>query len=809
MEESQEKNIFVPEEVKYDKEIRIAVASSRMAKRWSNKPITVSEFALKLSNIVKTQETLEEYMALPKPEQDSVKDIGGYVGGVLKEGLRRKDMVQNRQLLTYDIDFGKVGTVDRIKKVLKNYCFTISSTHKYTPKYPRFRLIVYPDRPMLPDEFMAVSRRIANNIDIEAFDDGSYDVNRLLFWPSSPSDGKLLFFHNDEPFLPVDTVLSAYGKDDAWKDARLWPRSSRETKSFDRLLKKQADPLEKKGIIGAFCRIVPLKIALTEYLGDIYRKESDDRYSYIDGTSTNGLVIYSDKWAYSNHSSDPACGQLCNTYDLIRIHKFGHEDAKAKMGTPTHRLPSYREMVEWARGIKEVKAELVKARIDLDASEFDVFDDNAEEPKDETLWNRLQVKDDGTVKPTFLNAILIVRYDDKINGLMRFNELSQVPESCATGDDWTDGDSFKVREHVGAVYSVDFPERKIEDAISNQALKHRYHPIQDYLSGLTWDRVERLETVFIDYFGCDDNVYVREVGKCWFAAAVYRVFEAGYKFDTALVISGAQGIGKTSFLREVGKIDWYGELSSFEDKEAVEQTLGKWIIEISEMSATNKHDQEQQKTFLSACHTRTRLSYDKRAKDYKRQCVFSGSTNQDQYLKDSTGGRRWWPLDATVEEVDLVKLRGEVDQLWAEATKLYMDDHTTLLSVEARIIAMGQQEEKREADVWDGVINEWLKLTSFEDRYTTKFGEPDEKNGVLEQRTRVCIQEVWEDCLDNNRTIKPSRLDQNRIAAVLNNNPEWKKYVSRNGNGLSARLRFGKRFGSQRAWVISVADVPF
>ena len=807
--------------VKNDKDINIATASNRQAKRWKNQTIKISEFVAKLEKTLRTHETFDEYIQMPKNEQDQIKDVGGYVAGVLKEGLRRKTHVQNRQLLTYDIDFGKPGTVEKIKKHLRQYAFTISGTHKHTAKKPRFRLIVYPDRPMTNDEFSAVARKVASDIDMEVFDDGSYDVNRLLYWPSTSEDGEFIFWHNDRGFLPVDKVLASYGDDDEWQDSTLWPRSSRETKTFDRLLKRQADPLGKKGVVGAFCRVVPIKTALAEYLGDIYKKESADRYTFIDGSSSKGLVVYDDRFVFSNHATDPASNQLCNAFDIVRLHRFGHEDVEAKIGTPVHRLPSYREMSEWARDIPEVKADLVKNRIDVGASDFDVFEDEdgeegSGEAGDESLWNRLQTKEDGSVKPTFLNAVLILRHDPKINGLMRFNELSQVPERDSDekdwkgGEDWGDADSFKVREHVGAVYDVDFPDRKIEDAILNQALKRRYHPIRDYLSGLVWDGVGRIETVFIRYFGCSDDVYVREVALCWFVAAVYRVFEPGYKFDTALVIAGEQGIGKTSFLREIGKIEWYGELSSFEDKEGVEQTLGKWIIEISEMTATNKQQIEQQKTFLSACHTRTRLSYDRRAKDYKRQCVFSGSTNQDQYLKDSTGNRRWWPLDATVEEVDLEKLRGEVDQLWAEATQLYMDDRTVLLSDEARIIAMGEQEEKREADVWDGIINEWLEDEDYKDRYDTKYGSmDDEDGGELEERKRVCIKEIWEDCLDKSKQNEPSRLEQNRIAAILNNNPDWEKHVSNNGKGKSQKLRFGKRFGIQRAWVLDVADIPF
>ena len=792
-------------ELQFDKEISIATAPSRQSVRWKNKSIKISDFVFRLSKTLRTDETSNEYFAMPKGDQDEIKDVGAFVGASLKAGRRRKKDVINRTLITLDLDYAEPGIIEKIKKTIKS-CHSVYSTHKFTSKHPRLRLLIWPDRPMTVDEYQAVSRRMADKVGIEAMDDTSYESNRLFYYPSTSSDGEYVFYHHDGAFLPIDKVLAAYGDEDAWKNGANWPRSSRETKSFERLLKKQADPLGKSGAVGAFCRVVPIIEAIEEHLGDIYRKEKKGRYTYIEGSSTNGLVVYDDRFAFSNHDSDPCSGQLVNAFDLLRLHKFGHLDDKGvRVGTPTHKLPSYREMVEWSRSIPEVHLELVNNKIDIDAGEFDVFDNDDEPSEDWKL--RLQVKETGEIKPTLYNSLLIVRYDEKINTLMRFNELSQVQESCATGDDWSDGDAIDVREYVGGVYGVDFPERKIEDAITSQALKRYYHPIRDYLGDLVWDGVKRVETVFIDYFGCEDNKYVREVAQCWFTAGVYRVFEPGYKFDTSLVIAGEQGIGKTSFLREIGKVEWYGELSSFEDKEAVEQTLGKWIIEISEMSATNKHDQEQQKTFLSACHTRTRLSYDRRAKDYKRQCIFSGSTNQDQYLKDSTGGRRWWPLDATIGEVDLVKLRGEVDQLWAEAVRLYMADHPTLLTLEAREIATGEQENKREADIWDGVINEWLPTQALEDRYGTKLGSTEnETTGILEHREFICIQEIWEDCLDNNRITKPSRLDQNRIAAILNKNPDWTKYVSRDGKGKGDRKRFGVRFGSQRAWV---TDIPF
>ena len=790
------------DELEHNQDINIAVASTRLAKKWVNKPISVSEFVKKLAKTVRTQESFDEYLDMSKADQDSVKDIGGYVGALLKGGRRTKGAVSHRTIVTFDIDFGTTETIGRIKKVLGNVCYTVSSTHKHTKKKPRFRLIVYPDRPMSNDEYVAVARKIAEKVDIEVFDEGSYDLNRLLYWPSSSSDGEFLFEHNDKPFLVVHKALAQYGEDDAWKNTLLWARSSRETKSFDRMMKKQADPLAKKGIIGAFCRIVPLKQALSEYLGDIYRKEGKDRYTYIEGSSTNGLVVYGEL-AYSNHASDPAHAQCCNAFDLLRIHKFSHLDDKAKVGTATHKLPSYREMMEFARDIPAVKTDLVKSKLEVDVGDFDVFDEDDEGEVGEegagrvvADWEgKLQAKESGEIKPTFFNAVMILKHDPVVNRRMRFNEFSLNVESVerGEGENWGSADSYAVREYVGGKYIVDIPELKIEQAIENNALRNRYHPVRKYLEDLVWDGVGRIETLFIDYFGCPDNVYSREVAQCWFSAAVHRIFEPGYKFDTALVISGEQGIGKTMFIRELGLRKWYGELSSFDPKIAMEEIAGKWIVEINEMGATNKQDLERQKSFLSASATRVRMSYGRHPTDFKRQQVFFGSTNRSEYLKDSTGNRRWWPLNATKKSVDIAKLRAEVDQIWAEAyASLWVQSKKVYLSNEATKVALEVQEHEREEDEWVGMIDAWLEKDAYHDRYdsTEQFD-----TGNLVHRDRVCRVEIWEDCLNMKQSIRPS--DRARIGQIMKDNSEWKKFNS---------IRFGKRYGRQRGWK---KEVPF
>lgn len=791
----------VEQGLNHDWEIHIATASSRKSTNWRNGSTTVADFVRRLSSTVRTAETVEQFARMPKPEQDHIKDVGGFVGGLLKAGRRTGHAVANRQLLTLDMDHAPRDALDKIRDALPGVCWSVYSTHKHSSARPRLRLIVYPDRPTLPDEYQPAMRKIADKVGIDFFDHTTYQTNRMMYWPSTPSDGEFLFQHNDAPPLAVDALLAEYGEDEAWKDISLWPIGSAESGMTERKASRQADPLTKKGVVGAVCRVIPIREAISEYLGDVYRHESGGRYSFLGGTTSSGLVIYDEKFAYSNHESDPAFGQLLNTFDLLRVHLFGAQDDEVAENTPANRLPSYRAMVDWARDNKAVKTELVSSGLEIDSSAFDVFEDvptdDGEEDEDRPEWMAdLQIAENGIAKSTFFNATMIMQKDVKVRGLMRFNEFSMTVENAITGENWSAPDSYKVRKYIGRKYQTDFPESKIEQAIEDRAHANSYHPIRDYLQSLEWDGEERLETILIDTLGAEDSLYVREATKCWFAAAVYRVMEPGYKHDTALVLGGPQGIGKTSFLQIIGKGDWYGELSSFDNKVAMEEIGGKWIIEISEMGATNRHEIEQQKAFLSATVTRARPAYAKHPVDYKRQCVFCGTTNQDEYLKDSTGNRRFWPIDCGQGEADLEGLRKIVDLLWAEAFYLYAMDSDTQLSPEARKAATQRQEAKRESDPWEGVILEWLESDAPKQRYDTLHqfdygdGEPE-----TEVRDRVCALEIWEDCLKMRNDIRQH--DRRRIAAIMRNADLWESH--------QGQIRFGSRFGRQKGWVKVVA----
>ena len=773
------------EGLQYLKEIAIATGVSRQTVTWRNQAVPLKAFVKRLERTVRTAETFAEYQAMPKADQDTIKDVGAFVGGSLKGGRRRKEDVSNRSIVTLDIDYGTPETIGRIAEALGDVTYTIYSTHNHRPDRPRLRLIVYPDRVMTVDEYPAVSRMIASKVGIDLFDDTSYDLNRLFYWPSAAMDGEWIFYHNDREFLKVGELLGEYGPEEAWRDTVLWPRSSRETRSFDNMLRRQANPLEKKGVVGAFCRAFHIHDAILTHLSGVYKRETEDRYTYVDGSTTKGLVIYGEL-AFSNHGSDPAGGQCCNSFDLVRIHKFGSLDEEVDIDTPTTRRPSYTEMVQWARELPAVRADLIESHLDIDASAFDVFD--AAEGTGVEAWRQeLQVTDNGLVKGTYYNADWIIKHDPKLKDLVRFNEFTGVMENAIKDRPFQDEDLADIRAYLGRSYTVDFKEANVVKALYKQSKRNTYHPVRDWLDTIEWDGVPRLETLFIDLFQCEDNLYTREVPKRMMMGALNRVYEPGCKFDSVAALDGDQGIGKSTFARLLAK-RWFKELTTFDRKLSMEQTAGGLLIEMSEMSATKRSEIEEQKSYISTQEIQYRVPYDKYTSVFPRQCIFIATTNLQEYLKDSTGNRRWWPITCRNKKpFDFEKFESEVDQIWGEALGLYAQGYGVVLSPEAEEIAVAEQNDKMIEDPWESMINEWLKTDAPVARY-------DEVDAVdfnvenMEPRTRVCVFEVYRDCLRMKG--RPSKLESMSIGSVLNRNPEWEKKKAQ---------RFGK-LGVNKAW---------
>ncbi len=354
------------------KEIHLATGASRTTKVWKNITLRWQEFVERLKNPTVTQETFEEYQKMSKAEKGRIKDVGGFVGGWLKKGKRKNENVQSRSLLTLDVDSPKADFLDKLD-LLADYCYVLYSTHSHSAKSPRYRLVIPTNRLMLADEYEPIIRFIANQLGMDNFDDTTYQNVRMMYWPSHSRNAEYVFKFNDEAFLDVDTVLETYPD---WHDSSFWPESPTHAIKHQREAKKQGDPLEKKGLIGAFCRNYDIHQAITEFLPEVYAEGSTpDRYTYVDGSTANGLVIYDDVFAYSHHGTDPVGDTLVNAYDLVRIHKFGDLDEDAKDGTPTNRLPSSKAMNEFVSELPAVRSEMLEQAVGDFDEELPIEDD--------------------------------------------------------------------------------------------------------------------------------------------------------------------------------------------------------------------------------------------------------------------------------------------------------------------------------------------------------------------------------------------------------------------------------------------------
>lgn len=324
--------------LQYDGPLTIATAGSRKSVSWKNQDVTWGQLAKRLSIEQRTAESQDEYNVMRKAQKDEIKDVGGFVGGALRNGRRKAESIIHRSLVTLDIDSVPQGEDPWEVVTLVIGCAAILySTHSHSPKAPRLRLVIPLSRKVTPDEYAALSRRIAGDIGIDMCDDTTYEAHRLMYWPSTSIDAEYRFEIQDGPWLDVDEQLARY-KD--WHDVSEWPVSSRKTEIMRRLAKKQGDPLEKPGVVGAFNRVYSIEDAIDQFLPEVYEPSAtENRYDYIPADSSAGLVVYDEgKFAYSHHATDPICGKLCSAFDLVRLHLFGDQDDAASPGTPVNRL---------------------------------------------------------------------------------------------------------------------------------------------------------------------------------------------------------------------------------------------------------------------------------------------------------------------------------------------------------------------------------------------------------------------------------------------------------------------------------------
>lgn len=754
--------------------MKIAYGNSRMEKRWKNNEISWDDFCRRVSTTQTTTETVEEYRKMTKPQQDAVKDVGGFVGGHLRGGRRKTGTVLCRSMLTLDMDHGTPDILDELS-LLNSHELCVYSTHKHTPEAPRLRLIFPLKRDVSEEEYPALARKVAQEIGMDLFDDTTYQPHRLMYWPSTSRNGEYVYQVMDGDILDPDAYLGMY---DDWRDVSTWPVSSRESEAVKKAAKQQADPLAKTGAVGAFCRTYPIREAIEKFLPDVYAPSAmEGRYDYIPADSSAGVIIIDEKFAYSFHATDPACGQLLNAFDAVRVHKFPDDDPKK----------SYNAMAEFAVADERVKLRIFEEKRQAAAEDFDEADPDA--------WKKqLQYeKKSMELKNNLHNLMLILENDEKLKGIV-FNQLADGMEIRGNvpwphpAKFWRDADDAQLICYVDAAYGT-FSARNYDIAVTKAVDDRSYHPIREFFETLpAWDGVERADTLLIDYLGAEDTPYVRAVTRKELCAAYCRVYHPGIKFDSMIVLNGDQGIGKSTLIAKLGG-EWYSDslnLSDMNDKTAAEKLQGYWIMEIGELAGMRKADLDKVKAFISRQDDKYRASFGRRVTPHPRQCVFFGTTNsRNGYLRDITGNRRYWnvkvPGSGKYKPWDMDE--DTVKQVWAEVMVYAKAGEKLYLPPELEAYAKEEQRAAMERDDREGLVQEyldmllpdtWDSMDVYKRRdYVRDADDPMRPDGSV-RRMEVSNMEIWCECFGKAKEdMKPS--DSYSIAAIMERMDGWSR----------------------------------
>ena len=790
-----------------ERKYSIAVGNSCEAKFWANEEVIFDELCQRLSKTKYTSETIEQYKHFNKEERNKAKDNGGFVGGKLKGTKRGVSEVLFRSMLTLDLDKAKLGFIDKFTAESK-YLACLYTTHSHTKEEPRCRVIVPLSRDVTPDEYNAIARLFASQFGIEQFDACSFRIAQLMFYPTTPKDGEFIFKKIEGKVLNPDEFLADYPM---WHDISTLPLTPDELpKNNVQRRRKKKDPTELKGVIGAFCRAYTVQEAIETYLSDVYEPtDKSNRYSLKSADSKGGLIIYDDKYAFSHHATDIACGRELNAFQLVMLHLFGSDNNDA-----------VKKMKEVARDDERVRTQLI-----LDNGEFDEDEINDDSQSESPIvskakpvkdWiSKLSIGIDGAIENTSKNLEIILENDKNLQGFA-YNELSnrvevtgRVPwDRPKDNRFWREADESQLRLYIDKKY-IEFKERNFEVAFNSIVDNRRFHPVRDYLDSLPkWDGVKRVEEVFIKFLSADDNDYTRAITKKTFAACVARAYHPGTKFDSIPVLDGAQGIGKSTFIKYLAGEEFFSDnlsLTDMNDKTAAEKIQGNWLIEIGELSGMKKADIEKVKSFVSTTDDKYRASYGRVVESHPRQCVIFATVNGDGrgYLRDITGNRRFWIVKCNQtlqkrmwDEND----KNYRDQFWSEAKEIYESGEELYLEGSLLDIATDYQNEALEQDERVGIVEQYLnrllpKNWHEMDLYKRRsFLNGDDficEKGTI-QRTEVSNAEIWCECFGKSQSDLKSN-DSYQLAAIMKQIGGWERTSTIRNLPIYGRQRIYKK----------------
>lgn len=775
-----------------DRTLTISVGGSRKALSWAAAEFSWPALLERLREPVRGKESHAAYMRMTKAQQDDLKDIGGFVGGTLRNGRRKLKNVIGRDLVTLDLDAIPANGADAVLATVSALgCASCTySTRKHEPAKPRLRVIIPLDRTVTAEEYEPIARRIAEWLGIENCDPTTFQSYRLMYWPSASADSEYIYDTNGGEFCGADDVLATYAD---WRNMAEWPQIPGQAAEAHDAARKQADPTEKGGIVGTFCRLYDIRRVMDELIPGVYEPTDDpDRYTYTGGSTAGGAIVYEGKWLYSHHATDPCSEHLVNAWDLARIHLYGDQDEGAAPDTPTHKLPSYTAMRERALSIDEVK------RAVLDENRAQISEDFGTAPPDGD-WRLALDMDSKGVKGSLANLKLIFDNDMSLQCIGNDAFLGQsyvygkLPwDAREERRVWTDSDDTGAAWYAEVAYGIK-DLRRIKMAADAAMESHQRDALREYLEGLSWDGKPRVDTLLIRYFDAEDTPYTRAVTRKFLVAAVARGMDPGCKFDSVLTLIGAQGTGKSLFADILGG-EWYNDnIQTFTGKEASEQLRGVWIVEIPEVDRfSTKFEASAVKQFITRRDDIYRVPFERRTTPHPRRCVFLASTNAPDFLTDATGNRRWWIVrcraTAAARGEDLASLRRDRDQVWAEAVALWRKGESLTLDASLYAEATAAQERALAEDPWTGLVEEfaarlvppdWDSRTPDERRvwWADDFGQRRSEAELMPRR-KLCVAEIWYELLGRDLAQLESRSSR-RIMNILRKLDGWTELSAR------------------------------
>lgn len=764
----------------------LSVAGSSASLKWSTVRYTWEDFLERLNRDIRSTETMRDFDRLDRTARANLKDVGGYMAGELSGARRLKSAVLSRSMITLDVDYADSLFPVEFETRFPGVAAVIYNTRSDREKSRRFRVVIpFAEEVQDAAQYEAAARKMAELLGIDLFDPTTFQAERMMYWQSLSSDQPKVFEVFEGEPISAEYLLSLYGNNEEWRDIRNWAFKSDQEKETRAIVSKAMaqNPKEKAGLVGAFCRAYSVPAAIEKYLSDVYEiAPGNDRYTYKAGHSVGGMIVFDDLFCFSYHSTDPiADGHAYNAYDLVRVHKFGHLGKE----------DSTKEMNKLVCADKECVKDMVTPDADLD--DFDDYGDAVKSDITEEVTDLVWDLDGkGNKQVTVNNFVNAFKSDPLLNGLLAYDMLKETivftrpsftAKGSKKGDLVNDTDISIIKGRIERMHGI-YNDAKLNDAIEQVSSDNAFHPIKLYLESLTWDGVPRIDTFLVEYMGAEDNAYTREAFRKMLLAAVTRIYEPGRKFDTALVFYSEQGVGKSTLIQRLSK-GWFNDsLTNLSGKESYEAIQFAWLVELAELSALRKSDVEAVKNFISKREDTYRGAYARRVKTHKRQCVFFGSTNDDEFLKDATGNRRFFPVEVKRTRKTRLIFEPEfdavVDQLWAEAMEGYMLGEGLTLSDEAEAIAGGTREEFTERTPIQGLIEEYLDRlfpADYEDRFLAQ--RLDFLNGDLgeegtETKNSFSLIELWTEALGRRKdeyTVVKARELSNAVKALKG----WKR----------------------------------